>query len=93
MINYSSNTKEIFSWEAEMLQTEGFEEASKTIRSCYNSLQHLSVNISGVNAVFQGDYIQPSESKKFTTIVFDAGNKTSELENLKIALVLERSTG
>ena len=89
VIKYSSNTKEIFSWEAEMLRSEDFEEASKQFRLLYNSLQHLSVNISGVNAVFKADYIQPSESIKFTTIVFHVTDKTPELDELKIALVLE----
>ncbi len=89
VIKYSSNTKEIFSWEADILRTDDFEEASKKFRSCFSSLQHLSVDINGLNAVFKGEYIKPSESIKFTTIVFDAGDKTPELENLKIALVLE----
>ncbi len=87
VIKYSSNTKEIFSWEAEMLKTDDFEEASKKFRSIYNSLHNLSVNINGANTVFKGDYIRPSEAIKFTTIVFDA--KDAELKNLKIALVLE----
>lgn len=52
-------------------------------------MQHLSVNINGVNAVFKGEYIQPSESIKFTTIVFIASDKNDELKNLKIGLVLE----
>jgi len=89
VIKYSSTTKKIFSWEAEMLKTEDFEEASKKFRSFYNSLQHLSVNINGANAVFKGEYIKPSESIKFTTIVFDADDKNEELKSLKIALVLE----
>ena len=89
VIKYSSTTKEIFSWEAEMLKTEDFEEASKKFRSYYNSLQHLSVNINGMNAVFKGEYIKPSESIKFTTVVFDAKDKNEELSTLKIALVLE----
>lgn len=72
-----------------MLRTDDFEEAAKKFRSCYSSLQHLTVDINGVNAVFKGEYIKPSESIKFTTIVFDIGDKTPELENLKIALVLE----
>ena len=89
VIKYSSATKEIFSWEAEMLKTDDFDEASKKFRSFYNSLQHLSVNINGVNAVFKGDYIKPSEEIKFTTIIFDAKDKNEEMSTLKIALVLE----
>jgi hypothetical protein len=89
VIKYSSTTKEIFSWEAEMLKTDDFDEASKKFRSVYNSLQHLSVNISGINVVFKGEYIKPSESIKFTTIVFNALDKNDKLSNLKISLVLE----
>jgi hypothetical protein len=72
-----------------MIKTDNFEEVSKKFRSIYNSLQHLSVNINGTNAVFKGEYIKPTESIKFTTIIFDTGDKTPGLKNLKIALLLE----
>ena len=36
VIKYSSNTKDIYSWEAEMLKTDDFEEASKKFRAIYN---------------------------------------------------------
>lgn len=89
LIKYSSNVKEICSWEAEMLKTDDFETASKKFRTIYNSLQHLSVNINGSDVVFKGDFIKPSESIKFTTIVLDPGDKTPELRHLKLALVME----
>ena len=89
LIRYSSSVKEIYSWEAEMMKTDDFEEVSKKFRAIYNSLQHLSVNIDGTTAVFQGDYIKPSEAIKFTTIVLDAGDKAPELKKLKLALILE----
>ena len=89
LVKYSSNIKEIYSWEAEMLKTDDFEAASKKFRTIYNSLQHLSVNMNGSTVVFKGDYIKPSEAVKFTTIVLDPGEKTPELKNLKIILTLE----
>ena len=89
LIKYSSNIKEVCSWEAEMIKTDDFETASKKFRAIYNSLQHLSVNINGGTAVFKGDYIKPSEVIKFTTVVLDPGDKTPELKKLKLALVLE----
>lgn len=89
VIKYSSTTKDIYSWEAEMLKTEDFEEVTKKFRSIYNSLQHLSVNINGTNAVFKGGYIKPDESIKFTTIVFDAGDNTPEFKKIKVVLLLE----
>ena len=89
LIKYSSKLKDICSWEADMIKTDDFEAVSKKFRSLYNSLQHLSVNINGSNAVFKGDYIKPSEAIKFTTIVLDAGDKTPEFKKLKLGLVLE----
>ena len=89
LIKYSSNLKDIYSWEADMIKTDDFEVASKKFRELYNSLQHLSVNIHGSMAVFKGDYIKPSEAIKFTTIVLHAGDKIPELKSLKIALILE----
>ena len=89
LVKYSSNVKDIYSWEADMIKTDDFEAASNKFRALYNSLQHLSVNINGTTAVFKGDYIKPSEAIKFTTIVLDAGDKTPELKKLKLALTLE----
>jgi hypothetical protein len=89
VIKYTSAIKEIYSWEAEMLKTDDFAEAEKKFKNIYNSLQHLTVNINGTNAVFKGEYVKPTEAIKFTTIVFDAGDKTPELKKLKIALLLE----
>ena len=89
LIKYSSNIKDIYSWEAEMFKTGDFESASKKFRTIYNSLQHLSVDINGSTAIFKGDYIKPSEAIKFTTIVLAPGDKTPELKKLKLALVLE----
>ena len=89
LIKYSSNLKDVYSWEADMIKTDDFEAASKKFKTLYNSLQYLSVNINERIAVFKGDYIKPSEAIKFTTIVLDAGDKISELKNLKLALILE----
>jgi hypothetical protein len=76
LIKYSSNINDIYSWEAEMFKTDDFQSASKKFRAIYTSLQHLSVSINGTTAVFKGDYIKPTESIKFTTIVLDAEDKT-----------------
>ena len=89
LIKYSSNVKEIYSWEAEMMKTGDFETASKKFRAIYNSLQHLTVKINGSTSVFQGEYIKPSEAIKFTMIVLDPGDKSPELKKLKLALILE----
>jgi len=89
LIRYSSSVREIYSWEAEMMKTDAFETASKKFRAIYNSFQNLTVKINGSTAVFQGDYIKPSEAVKFTSIVLDPGDRAAELKKLKLALVFE----
>ena len=56
---YSSNTKDIYSWEAEMIKTDDFEETSKEFRSIYDSLQHLSVNVNETNAILKENMLNP----------------------------------
>jgi hypothetical protein len=89
VIKYSSASKEIYSWEALMMVTGDFEEASKKFRSLYNAIQHLSVDINGVKAIFKGEYRKPAEAMKFTSIVFDAPDKYPELMKLKVELLLQ----
>jgi hypothetical protein len=82
IIKYSSNIKDVYSWEAEMLKSD-FEETSKKFRAIYNSLQHFPVEINGFNVVFQAEFIKPTASIKFTTPDFDAGDRTPELKKSK----------
>ena len=89
LIKYSSNLKDIYSWEADMIKTDDFEAATKKYRDLYNSLQRLSVNINGSTTIFKGDYITPTETMKFTAIVLEADSKTPEFKSLKLALILE----
>jgi hypothetical protein len=86
---YSSSVKEIFSWQAVMMSTESFEEAAKKFHSLYSAIQNLSVKINGETVVMKGKYIQPAEEMKFTSVVFDAGEKDPSLKNLKVELLLD----
>lgn len=89
VIKYSSASRDIYSWEAVMMITDDFEEATKKFRSLYNAIQHLSVDINGTKAIFKGDYQQPAEAIKFTSVVFDAGDKYPKLKKLKVELLLQ----
>jgi hypothetical protein len=86
---FSSSAKEIFSWQAVMMNTDNFEEAVKKFHSLYGAIQNLSVNINGETVVMKGKYFQPVEEMKFTSVVFEAGEKDPSLKNLKVELLLE----
>jgi len=84
---YSATGKEVYSWQALMLKTESFDEASKKFNSLYNSLQNLSVHVSSSDFVFKASYERPVEEKKFTSLVF----KNSKEEKIPSRLRLELS--
>ena len=81
---YSSATKEIFSWQALMLTTDNFEEATQKFRLIFNSLNNLSVQVNDAKIIFKGNFEKPTDVKKFTSVVFSPGEK----ENLKIRIEL-----
>src|SRR5687768_2341040 len=85
---YSARGKEIYSWQAMMLRTEDFQEASKKFSALYHSMQQLPVTINGVNAVFKSAYSKPTEEKKFNSIVFKDAEK-DDLKKLKVELTLQ----
>lgn len=84
---YSATGKEVYSWQALMLKTESFDEASKKFYALYNSLQNLSVHVASSDFVFKASYERPVEEKKFTSLVF----KNSKEEKIPSRLRLELS--
>lgn len=86
---YSAEGKEIWSWEALMLQTDDFGKAEKKFRTLYQSIQNLSVNAGTGKTVFKGTYEKPAEEKGFTSIVFKPGQENNVMKKLRIDLSIQ----
>lgn len=86
---YSAEGKEIWSWEALMLQTDDFNNAEKKFRALYQSIQNLSVNAGSGKTVFKGTYEKPTEEKGFTSIVFKPGQENGTLKKLRVDLSIQ----
>jgi hypothetical protein len=89
LTGYGSSGREIYSWHAQILQTEDFAEADKKFRLLYHHLNKLAVMIHGKRVVFEGDFEAPSESMKFTSIVFSPNESDGEFKKLKVELLLQ----
>jgi hypothetical protein len=85
---YSSRTKEIYSWRADMLTTDNFETAKKKFRALFSQINNLPVNFNNKAFHFKGQYEQPVEEKSFTSTIFSI-DATDEIKNLKIELSME----
>lgn len=84
-----SAKKEICSWQAVMLTTESFDKAKQKFRSLFNQLNNLSIRLGHQTSRLKGDYKQPEEKKKFTSIVFSFEPDGDTLEKLKIEILIQ----
>lgn len=85
---FSASGREVYSWQALVLTTENFEEASKKYRSLFHSIQNLSATIGEQKVVFKGTFVKPTESLKFNSVVFDCTGEET-WKNLKIEITLQ----
>jgi hypothetical protein len=87
---YSSSKKEVYSWKASMLTTEDFETARKKFKSLYSQLNNITVHFTGgAPCQFKGSYEDPTEAKKFTSIILSCNPGNESIKNLKIELLME----
>lgn len=65
---YSSDQKEVYSWQAVMLTTEDFETARAKFKSLYARFNNMAVKMDyGVTFYLKGKYIDPTEERSFTS--------------------------
>ncbi len=68
IIQYSSGSKKVYSWQATMLTTEEYDEAAKKYKSLYSQLNNMAVKMkTGVTFYLKGKYASPTDEKKFNS--------------------------
>lgn len=89
---YTAVHKEVFSWNALMLTTEEYDEALKKYKSLYSQIKGLKVTFrDALPIVLKGDYEEPLEERKFTSVIFTGQSETlgDQWDKLKIELVMQ----
>ena len=85
IVEYKSANNPLYSWQAVLLNTEDFEEASKKYKWLYNQLKVMTVKLEGgYSFTMSGDFDAPDESKKFSSSVFKLTPNASNMPKLKI---------
>lgn len=74
----------VYSWQAVLMSTEDFEEASKKYKWLYSQLKLMTVKVQDYSFTLSGDYGIPEESKKFSSSVFKLTPNASNMPRLKI---------
>jgi hypothetical protein len=81
--------KNVYSWEATMLQTDDFEKAVETYRKLYQQLNGADYLIFEKDKWrFSGDYDSPDESRAFASSILYPVSAPGAIKNLKIEVGL-----
>jgi hypothetical protein len=84
------STKPIYSWQAVVLTTEDFEEATKKYKWLCNQLKVMTINLGdGYTFSLSGKYEAPDEGKKFSSSTFQLTPAATNLPKLKIEAGLQ----
>jgi hypothetical protein len=89
IMQYSSGTKYIYSWQAMMLVTEDFETAAKKYKSIYQQLRGANVYYVKDQYTLKGDYDVAEESTGFATSTLALANPPVPLQKLRIDIDLQ----
>ena len=89
IMEYKSQ-KPVYSWQAVLLITEDFEEASKKYKWLCNQLKVMTVKLEGgYSFTLNGEYNAPDESKKFGSSIFKLIPNASNMPKLKIETIMQ----
>jgi len=73
-----------YSWEALLLTSEDFEEASKKYKWLFNQLKLITINVPEPSILAGEDYNAPDESKKFCSSIFKLSSNAIDNPKLNI---------
>ncbi len=84
------STKPIYSWQAVVLTTEDFEQATKKYKWLCNQLKVMTIHLGdGYTFSLSGKYEAPDESKKFSSSTFQLTPAATFLPKLKVEVGLQ----
>ena len=87
---YSSKKRAVYSWQAEMLSTEDFDQAAKKYKSLFNQLKGTNVVFNAShNYYLQGTYEEADESKKFTNTILNFATREEPMNKLKVEINIQ----
>ena len=94
VISENGPRKEMYSFKAELYQSNDFEQAKKKFNELYNQIHNTIIKIDGEKPVIlNGKYEVPYGDKKFTSIGFHVLPATGHMRKLKVELAMNESGG
>ena len=87
LTQYSAAKRPVYSWRAELLEEESFDDAKKRFKELYNQIRNTIIKIEGEKPfILNGSYQAPTEDRKFNTVVFQLLPAGRDMEKLHVEL-------
>lgn len=87
--SFSSSNKPVFSWKAQMLTTEDFDEAKKKYRELYSQLNNKAILFYNETHRLKAVYQAPTEEKKFAATIFNLTPQGDDANKLKVEITMQ----
>jgi hypothetical protein len=88
-ITQYKSKNQIYSWQAVLLTSEDFDQASKKYKWLCNQLKVMTVKVQEYSFTMSGDYEAPDDLKKFVTSIFKLTPNASNMPRLKIEATMQ----
>ena len=87
---YSSSRNDVYSWACIILKTEDFSAAKNKFDEIFNQIKNSIIKLHGEKPyILNGQYENPNDEKKFTTIIFELLPAVGEMKKIKVDLSLQ----
>lgn len=86
---YSSNSKDVYTWHATLLVTEDYAEAEKKYKWLYTQLKGMNVKYVVDQYTLRGDYRAPSDGLEFAISHLQVVNPPMALKNLRVEVAMQ----
>jgi len=87
---YNSSKMEADSWSCVVFENEDFVQVKNKFKELFGQIKNSIVKIGGGKPfILTGQYADPDEAKKFTTVLFELLPSAGDMKNLKVDLSLQ----
>jgi hypothetical protein len=87
---YNSAKMEAYSWSCVVFENEDFSQVKNKFKELFGQIKNSIVkNGGGKPFILTGQYADPDEAKKFTTVMFELLPSAGDMKNLKVDLSLQ----
>jgi hypothetical protein len=90
VIRYNSKKNDVYSWSCLVFENEDFDQVKNKFKELFGQIKNSIVKIGGGKPyILTGQYSDPSEEKKFTTVLFELLPSAGDMKNLKVDLSIQ----